>query len=172
MDVAQVDAVEQHAPAPRFSRSSAAPVQGPHRAGADFGRHGAAVGATRRRGTGMSAVASTTRRVIYLSGTRADFGLRTYSLNLVVNDIRNRVAGNITSQGADPAIKAAAEHYRSLRATSHAALGVVTISLAIAAMLYVRSRISPVLRARNQVEGILTILLIACSSTARFPTRR
>lgn len=30
-----VDGVEQHAPAPRFSRSAAGPVQGPHRAGAD-----------------------------------------------------------------------------------------------------------------------------------------
>ena len=32
-----VDGVEQHAPAPRFSRSAAAPVAGPHRAGADTG---------------------------------------------------------------------------------------------------------------------------------------
>jgi alpha-methylacyl-CoA racemase len=30
-----VDGVEQHAPAPRFSRSTPEPVQGPHRAGAD-----------------------------------------------------------------------------------------------------------------------------------------
>jgi alpha-methylacyl-CoA racemase len=30
-----VDGVEQHAPAPRFSRTAARPVQGPHRAGAD-----------------------------------------------------------------------------------------------------------------------------------------
>jgi alpha-methylacyl-CoA racemase len=30
-----VDGVEQHAPAPRFSRTAAAPVQAPHRAGAD-----------------------------------------------------------------------------------------------------------------------------------------
>jgi alpha-methylacyl-CoA racemase len=30
-----VDGVEQHAPAPRFSRSAARPVQGPHRAGED-----------------------------------------------------------------------------------------------------------------------------------------
>ncbi len=31
----EVDGVEQHAPAPRFSRTAAAPVQPPHRAGAD-----------------------------------------------------------------------------------------------------------------------------------------
>jgi alpha-methylacyl-CoA racemase len=30
-----VDGVEQHAPAPRFSRSAPGPVRGPHRAGAD-----------------------------------------------------------------------------------------------------------------------------------------
>jgi alpha-methylacyl-CoA racemase len=32
-----VNGVEQHAPAPRFSRTTAAPVQAPHRAGADSG---------------------------------------------------------------------------------------------------------------------------------------
>ena len=32
-----VNGVEQHAPAPRFSRTAAAPVQAPHRAGADSG---------------------------------------------------------------------------------------------------------------------------------------
>ncbi len=91
-------------------------------------------------------------------------------LNLVVNEIHNLVSGNIGYQTADPAIKAAAEHYRSLRATSHAALAVFTISLGIGAMLFVRSRISPKLRARNMVEGIITVILIACSTIAIFTT--
>ena len=91
-------------------------------------------------------------------------------LNLVVNDIRNLVGGNIVSQGADPTMQAAAEHYRSLRAISHAALAVTTIAMVIAAVLLIRSRISPSLRARNQVEGILTVVLVGCSTIAIFAT--
>ena len=91
-------------------------------------------------------------------------------LNLLINEINNLVSGNIGYQAADPAIKAAADHYRSLRATSHAALAVVTISMGIGAMLFVRNRISPGLRARNMVEGIITVLLIACSIIAIFTT--
>jgi phosphate transport system permease protein len=91
-------------------------------------------------------------------------------LSLVVNDIHNIVHGSIFAQKADPVMLAAADHYRSLRTTSHAALAVVTISLAIALMGFVRSRISPRLRARNMVEGIVTALLIACSTIAIFTT--
>jgi phosphate transport system permease protein len=40
----------------------------------------------------------------------------------------------------------------------------------IAAALLVRRRITPALRARNQVEGILTLILIACSTLAIFTT--
>jgi phosphate transport system permease protein len=89
---------------------------------------------------------------------------------LVVNDIHNLASGNITSRKADPAMMAAADHYRRLQATSHAALAVLTISLAVGALLFVRRRISPSLRARNNVEGIITVLLIACSTIAIFTT--
>lgn len=91
-------------------------------------------------------------------------------LNLVVNDIRNLSSGNIVTQAADPAMQAAADHFRGLKATSHAAMAVTTIALVVAAALFVRSRIAPALRARNQVERILTLLLIACSTIAIFTT--
>jgi phosphate transport system permease protein len=91
-------------------------------------------------------------------------------LNLVINDIRNLESGNFVAQTNVSAMQAAADHYRNLKATSHAGLAVATIALMIAAALWARSRINPGLRARNQVEGILTGILIACSTIAIFTT--
>jgi phosphate transport system permease protein len=91
-------------------------------------------------------------------------------LNLVVNDIRNLESGSFASKTADPAMQAAAGHYRSLRSISRNALAVITIALMAAAATFVRSRIAVGLRARNQVEGILTVILIACSTIAIFTT--
>ena len=91
-------------------------------------------------------------------------------LNLVVNDIRNLVSGNIVSGTVSPALQAAADHYNSLRFTANAALSVCTLSLAVCAMVFVRARITPKTRARNHVEKIILIALIACSSIAIFTT--
>ncbi len=91
-------------------------------------------------------------------------------LNLIVNDIRNLVNGNIVGGEISPAIETAAEHYRSLKATSHAALSVLVVAIAIAAILWIRGIISPKLRARNHVENVIKVLLIACSTLAIFTT--
>ena len=91
-------------------------------------------------------------------------------LNLIVNDIQNLVSGNIVSGEIDPAMQAAADHYRSLKTTSNAALAVVTIAMAMLAIVFVRSRIKPGLRARNMVEQVVKIILIACSTIAIFTT--
>jgi phosphate transport system permease protein len=91
-------------------------------------------------------------------------------LSLVINDIRNIESDHFVSQTSQPAIHAAADHYRSLRSISRHALAVVTIALMAAAGLFVRRRLAVGLRARNQVEGILTVLLVACSTLAIFTT--
>jgi phosphate transport system permease protein len=91
-------------------------------------------------------------------------------MNLVINDIRNLESGSFVSQTADPAIQAAVDRYRRLRSISHQALAVITIALMVGAGLLVRSRIASGLRARNQVEGILTVILVACSTIAIFTT--
>jgi phosphate transport system permease protein len=91
-------------------------------------------------------------------------------LNLVINDIRNLESGSFVTQAADPAIRAAADHYRRLRSISNQALAAVIIALMAAAVLAVRSRIAAGLRARNQVEEILTVILVACSTIAIFTT--
>ena len=87
-------------------------------------------------------------------------------LYLVVNDIKNLVSGNITSGEISPALITAAEKYRSLNATSNAALAVIALSLCVMGALLVRAKITPTLRARNRVEQIVKIILIACSCVA------
>jgi phosphate transport system permease protein len=91
-------------------------------------------------------------------------------LNLVVNDIRNLVSGNIVSGEINPVMQAAADHYRSLLTTSKAALAVIAISMAILGLVVVRAKITPTLRARNMVEQVIKYILIVCSTIAIFTT--
>ena len=91
-------------------------------------------------------------------------------LNLVLNDIKNMVGGNIVSGEIKPEIEAAANHYRNLQATANAALAVVIFSFAIIGALIARQKITPFLRARNNVEKVFTFFLIACASFAIFTT--
>jgi len=90
--------------------------------------------------------------------------------NLVVNDIKNLVEGNIISGKVDSTMQAAADHYRSLEATGKAALAVVSLAVAIIGLLIVNAKITPTLRARNIVEKVLQYVLIACSTLAVFTT--
>ena len=91
-------------------------------------------------------------------------------LNLVVNDIKNLVSGNIVAGEVTTTIQVAADHYRNLKATSNAALAVGMLSLGIVGAAVVLSRISPTLRARNLVEQLVKYLLIACSCLAILTT--
>jgi phosphate transport system permease protein len=91
-------------------------------------------------------------------------------LNLLVNDIRNLVNGNIVSAASDPMIREAADRYIALKRISSISLAVASISLGLLALVSVRSRIVPTLRARNQVERIVRYLLIFCSMIAIFTT--
>jgi phosphate transport system permease protein len=91
-------------------------------------------------------------------------------LNLIINDVVNLVSGNITSGEIGPEMQAAAQHYKSLRSTSHAALAVAVMALAMGGLLLVRAKITPALRARNQVETVVKTILIVCSTIAIFTT--
>ena len=91
-------------------------------------------------------------------------------LNLVLNDIKNMVSGNIVSGDIKPEMEEAANHYRRLQATGNAALTVVILSIALIGALIARQRITPSLRARNHVEKVFTFFLIACASFAIFTT--
>ena len=91
-------------------------------------------------------------------------------LNLLVNDLKNLVGGNIVSSAPDPAMLEAANRYRNLQLIGNASLWVVVLTLAIAGILYAWRAISPTLRARNRVEQIINVFLIACSTVAIFTT--
>jgi phosphate transport system permease protein len=91
-------------------------------------------------------------------------------LNLVVNDIKNLVSGNIVSGEIDPVMQAAADRYRSLQGISKAALAVIAICFAILGIIIVRAKISMTLRARNVVEKVIKYILITCSTIAIFTT--
>ncbi len=91
-------------------------------------------------------------------------------INLLVNDIKNQVEGNIVSVRDDPDILRAARHYQRLQSVSRAALSVTVLSLAIGGILLVRAKIKPSLRARNQVETAVRYILIVCSTIAILTT--
>ena len=78
-------------------------------------------------------------------------------LNLLVNDIRNLVDGNIVSAASDPMIQQAADRYAHLKLISLTSLTIASVSLSLLALIFIRSRIVPNLRARNQVERIVRI---------------
>ena len=91
-------------------------------------------------------------------------------LNLVVNDIKNLVSGNIMSRPASPEIQAAADHYNHLQTISRAAMSAVALSFALIAASLVLTRVRARQRARNAVETILEVILIICSSIAILTT--
>jgi phosphate transport system permease protein len=91
-------------------------------------------------------------------------------LNLLLNDIKNLVSGNIVSGQVEADIRFAADRYRSLQSISQAALAVVIVTLAVVGMLLARRHIRPGLRARNRVEQIIKYALIICSTIAIFTT--
>lgn len=90
-------------------------------------------------------------------------------LNLVINDIRNLAAGNITSQSS-PAIVAAAERYVRLERYSSIALTIGVFALAILSGAMAWRAIAPAKRARNSVETAMLGFLIASSTIAILTT--
>jgi phosphate transport system permease protein len=91
-------------------------------------------------------------------------------LGLIVNDIRNLASGNVVSREPTPEMRAAADHLLSLRRTAYAALAVVVLALGVIGGGIAWRQISPLLRARNRVESIVTGLLIFASTIAIFTT--
>ncbi len=91
-------------------------------------------------------------------------------LSLVVNVIYNLLAGERQAGDVDPALAQAAEHYRQLKSLGYQALTVLVLACATAALTWARQRISPTLRARNQVETVIRAALILSSVLAIFTT--
>jgi phosphate transport system permease protein len=91
-------------------------------------------------------------------------------LGLLLNDVRNVVAGNMTPEQVPPVASRAAVEYQRLRSIGSAALAVLALAVALLGGTIIWRRISPTLRARNSVERIYEFLLLACSTIAIFTT--
>jgi len=91
-------------------------------------------------------------------------------LALLLNDLRNVVAGNVSPEMVAPETRAAAAQYVQLRDIAELALAAIVVSIGILGMLWVRAKIRPDLRARNAYERVIELLLFACSAVAVFTT--
>lgn len=93
----------------------------------------------------------------------AEFGL-------FVNDVRNVIAGNVPASQVAPATAAAAADYLYLRGVARTSLSILVVLVGVIAVLVVRARIRPEMRARNTVEVMLEGLLFLCSLIAVLTT--
>ena len=90
--------------------------------------------------------------------------------SLVLNDIKNIVAGNVFSGGGSEAVQAAAERYKGLHAAADRIITAATLVMMLIATGFIYRRIDTRLRARNLVEGLIRIVIIVCSAVAIFTT--
>ena len=90
-------------------------------------------------------------------------------LSLLLNDIKNTIAGNVTVLQSEP-IKEAARSYLSIQENYRTiiTLGAFVVLLGCSAIAY--RQITPELRARNIIESILKIVLMLCSGIAILTT--
>ncbi|MEQ8746682.1 phosphate ABC transporter permease subunit PstC [Pyruvatibacter sp.] len=97
-------------------------------------------------------------------------GMTQAQMNLLVTDVKNLATGNISSRTPDPALLQAAEGYANALTISNAAMVVVVLTLAVVGITLGRSKIAPDMRARNQVERIFQVIMVAASSIAVLTT--
>lgn len=96
-------------------------------------------------------------------------GLDLGQTDLLISEIKSVAAGNIFGK-PDEVIVVAAERYNRWNAIASWAMFAVAVSIALAGILLARSRVSPRFRARNNVEWIMSGLMIACSLIAILTT--
>ncbi|SMC26594.1 phosphate ABC transporter membrane protein 1, PhoT family (TC 3.A.1.7.1) [Desulfacinum hydrothermale DSM 13146] len=91
-------------------------------------------------------------------------------LGLVLNDVKNLATGAMVSGEPDAALRAAADHYRSLRSLGASAMVVACFSLALLGLFWSIRRVRADFRARNQVERVIRGFLILSATLAVFTT--
>ena len=91
-------------------------------------------------------------------------------LALLINDIKNLALGNIVSREIDPALQAAADSYANVRSIGGAAMVVLGLAIAVGGLAYGRKKIGIELRARNQVERVVNVIMIVASTIAILTT--
>lgn len=100
----------------------------------------------------------------------ASQGLSPGELDLLVNNIQNLAAGDAISVDQNPMLVQAAERYNELRASSRQLLSLLAFALAGLGGVMAWRRLEPRFRARNRVEHVILIMLIAASSIAILTT--
>ncbi len=90
--------------------------------------------------------------------------------NLLLNSIENIASGALSAETADPALVSAADTLQGLRATGRNLVTAVVLSLAVIGMGWGWVKVSPKLRARQQVERVFRGILLACACVAIFTT--
>ena len=91
-------------------------------------------------------------------------------LNLILNDIRNTVQGDIVSGTQAEVTRQGAEYYRAYASYSQILMLAVLGILALGGFFLAYRRINPHMRARNNVERVVMIFMIVCSTLAIFTT--
>lgn len=91
-------------------------------------------------------------------------------INLLLNDIRNVRMGLVAAENANPAVVSAAQHWDRLQGMAYAALAVVVLVLAVLGAAFTLTRIHPQQRARNAVERLVMVLMMAAASVAILTT--
>jgi phosphate transport system permease protein len=92
------------------------------------------------------------------------------SLGLLMNDVRNLVAGDVPPESVSEQARIAAVEYQRLRGIFALSLTGLILIVGLVGIFWLRSRISPELRARNAVESIGEKVLLLCSTLAVFVT--
>jgi phosphate transport system permease protein len=85
---------------------------------------------------------------------------------LVLSDVRNLAAGTVPMSQASPELQAAAREYSTLEERSRIGLAVLALAIAVCSAVTLWRRITPDLRARNEVEGLVQSLLLFSSLIA------
>lgn len=91
-------------------------------------------------------------------------------LNLLLNNVRNFAAGSAIGGETNQVLTDAAAVYLQLQAQSRLLLTGLVLACAVLGGVIAWRRIHPEFRARNRVEGIVMLLLVAASSIAIFTT--
>ncbi len=91
-------------------------------------------------------------------------------IGLVVNEIRNLAESGQWQDETDPAKRAAAEHYLHLQGISRLAKSVVVLAIALLGLGWGLRSIKPDTRARNKVERVIRMTMLACASLAILTT--
>ena len=106
-----------------------------------------------------------------LSHMPAEFShLDVQERGLLLNDIRNVVAGNIPASAARPPVRIAAAEWVRLQRLSQIAGALLALCIGFGGGLLAWRRINPDQRARNSVERVVEIALVLCAVIAILTT--